>query len=600
LQYDFVQGKGTIWDGRSVEGMWFIGGERVDLEGRGNYAVYNAFLTTCEGTEPFWQVSAKSASLSEGSLLKSSSVSVNFFDVPFFWLPSFKTNLKVLYNPPIRYKVVWDKGLGPRITMRYRAFSWENFGLFLRLDYRLTKGPGAAIESEYFSPDSKTVFVTRSYGAFDKEVADEEGWKRYRLQGLLHHESLDDKTLVHATYDKYHDLKMISDFPSSDFEIDTQKRTQFLLRHQEDITFASIFVEPRLNPFESINQKLPLAKAGIRPLAIGSSGILSENRVSAGYLDYIYAHELVHTYPALHETHAARLETVNRLYRPFSAGPIHITPTAGVQAIFYNNNPFHDAIGQGVITYGGTVQAPFYRKYHSYRHVIKPYMEYEGLSKPKAHLNQHYTFSLADGLYQINSLKTGLCNTLFFRNSPFFPPSLALDFYTYAFFNDNTFSLLCPKWYLLATWSHPSFLLKAHTCWNFQEQLLDFSNLRAEITVSARIAFALEFRHRSRFDWRKADHENFILDMARSIESLEDSPLSDKRNTFLSQIQFDISPTWSCYISSHHGWGRLYEPSYNSYKIDLLTLLASHWKLKSSYMHTTNDDRVSISIQLVP
>jgi hypothetical protein len=570
------------------------------LEGSGNYVVYNAFVTTCEGTDPFWKISAKSASLEEGSLLKISSVSVNFFDVPLFWLPSFKTNLKVLYTPPIRYNVVWDKGLGPRITMRYRAFAWEDFGLFLRLDYRLTKGPGGAIESEYFSPSGKTTFVTRTYGAFDKEVVDENGWKRYRIQGLIHHESFDDKTLVHATYDKYHDLKMISDFPSSDFEIDTQKRTQFLLRHQEDITFASIFVEPRLNPFESINQKLPMAKAGIRPLSIGNSGILSENRVSVGYLDYVYAHKLANAYPALHETHSARLETMNRIYRPFTAGPLQITPSAGIRAIFYNNNPYNESIGQGVITYGGTAQAPFYRKYSSYRHVIKPYVEYEGLSHPKARLDQHYNFSLADGLYQINSLKMGLCNTLASRNSSFFPPSLTLDLYTYAFFNDTSFSLLCPKGYLLASWNNPSYFLNANTCWNFQEQLLDFANLRAEITISARIAFALEFRHRSRFDWRKADHESFILDMARSIASLEESSLSDKRNTFLTQIQFDISPTWSCYISSHHGWGRLDQPAYHSYKIDLLTLLASHWKLKSSYMHTTNDDRVSIAIQLVP
>ena len=599
LEYDFVHNTGTLWDGRTSEGLWIIGGDRIDLEGSGNYVIYGAFVSSSESIDPFWKISASSIELSKQSLVKSSNVQFQLFNVPLFWLPSFKTNLQNISTPPLRYKVVWDKGIGPRVSMRYRVFSWEELNLFLRLDYRLTKGPGAAFESEYFSKDTKTTFVSRSYGAHDKEVSDEHGLKRYRLQGLFHHETEDAKTITHATYDKYHDLKMISDFPSSDFEINTQKRTQFRLTHQEDIAFSSFTVEPRLNNFESINQKLPLLKAGIRPMSIGSTGILSENYVSAGYLDYVYARDLIKAYPSLHETHATRLETRNSLYRPFSAGPIHFTPTVGVLGIFYNNNPFNESVGQGVLSYGGKANAPFYHRYSTFKHIVEPYIDYTGISHPKAHLSRHYTFSLEDGLYQINSLKIGLSNKLFLKNSPFFSPSFILDLHTYAFFSDTTYKKTCPKGYLSAIWSRPSYELQAHTCWNFEEDLLDFSNLRAGLTFNAHVACALEFRHRSRFDWRKADHENFMLEMARSIPELEESPLSDKRNTFLSQISFKISPTWGCFISSHHGWGRLFEPSYNSYKIDLFTLLASHWKLRTSYTHTTNDDRVSVQIQLV-
>jgi hypothetical protein len=600
LQYDFVKGTGTLWDGRTSEGIWFVGGDKIDLEGNGNYAIYGAFVTSCENTKPFWELSAARVKLNEKSQLSTSKVQFKFFEVPVFWLPSFKANLKNITSPPLRYKVVWDRGIGPRISMRYRVFSWEDLSLFLRLDYRITKGPGGAVESEYFSKDERTTFVTRTYGAYDKEVPDEHGFKRYRLQGLFHHDSKDGKTITHATYDKYHDLKMISDFPSSDFEIDTQKRTQFLLQHQEDIAFGSFRVEPRLNAFESINQKLPLAKAGIRPMSIGSSGLLSENFVSAGYLDYVYAHDLNESYHGiLHETHAARLETRNRLYRPFVVGPLHVTPTVGLIGIFYNNNPFKKSVGQGVITYGGKAEIPFYRRYSTFKHTLEPYIDYFGLTHPRSKLRNHYIFTIEDGLNEINSLKMGLCNKFFLKNSPFFSPAFNLDLHTYAFFNDKMFKKTCPKGYLFATWSQPSYLLTAESCWNFEEGVLDFANLRTDVTVNAHAAWALEFRHRSRYDWRKADHESFILDMARSIPEMEDSPLSDKRNTFLSQIRIRISPTWSFHFSSHHGWGRLFEPSYNSYKIDLFTLLASHWKFKGSYMHTTNDDRVSVGIQLV-
>lgn len=599
LTYNFTTHTGSLTDGRTVEGFWFVGGDKIDLEPNGGYLIYNAFITTCENQEPFWKIQSHRVHISNDYLLSASKIRLDFFDLPVFWVPSFKSNLKMLADPPIRYKVVWDKGLGPRATVRYRVFSWEDFNLFTRLDYRLMKGLGAGLESEYFSKDARTVFVTRSYGAYDKVVYDEHGLKRYRLQGLLTHESEDQKTFTHLTYDKFRDLKMLSDFPSTDFEIDTQKRTRLLIQHQETMAFGTLLIQPRINPFDSINQQLPLIKAGVKPFELGPTGIISENSISAGYLDYIYAHELVHAYPVLHETHAARLETKNRIYRPFSAGPIHFTPNLGIAAIFYNNNPAGNGAGQGVLTYGGDLHSLLYRDYTKYKHFLKPYFEYKGLSRPKASLNQHYTFSIDDGLYQLNSLKMGLSNSLYLKNTTFFSPSLDLDLYTYAFFNDKTFSKTCPKGYLSLTLSDLSYLLNAQTCWNFQENLLDFCNLRSDVTVNEHIAFVLEFRHRSRFDWRKADHENFILDMARSIPELENSGLSDKRNTFLSKLQFKISPKWSCHFSSHYGWGRLFEPSYHSFKIDLLTLLASHWGLKCSYLHTTNDDRVSVQMQIV-
>src|SRR3989339_1556151 len=189
LEYDFIQNKGSLLEGRTVDGLWVIGGSRIDFEGKGNYAIYNAFVTTDESKTPSWEIAAKSVELTENSLIKCSQIQFKFFNTPLLWLPSFKSNLANISNPPIRYKVIWDKMLAPRISTRYRIFSWEDFNLFLRLDYRITRGPGGAIESEYFSGDERTTFITRSYGAFDKAVPDEHGWKRYRLQGLFHHES---------------------------------------------------------------------------------------------------------------------------------------------------------------------------------------------------------------------------------------------------------------------------------------------------------------------------------------------------------------------------------------------------------------------------
>lgn len=596
LEYDFTRRIGTLYDGRTQEGIWFIGGDTVELQEDGSYFIKNAIVTTSESQDTLWEIQVKSVTVSKEAELSASNLRLKFFHVPVLWFPAFKANLGSVGDSPIRYRLTWDNSLGPRPTIRYRFYSNEELSLYARVDYRFTIGPGVALESEYLA--SRTTFITRSYGAHDKVVPDEDGIKRYRLFGLFDHESLDKRTTVHASYDKYSDLKMVSDFPSTDFEISSQKRTIFELTHYEDITFGSVTVQPRFNWFESINQKLPLVKMGVRPFNLGRLGILSENSVSAGYLDYVYAHELIKAHPTLHEIHAARVETRNRLYRPFPMGPCTLTPTVGVIGIFYNNNQHGLSVGQGVLTYGGTLNSSFYRNYASYKHTVEPYLLYQGLSKPRATLSNHYTFNIDDGLYQINSLRVGLRNHLALFNSPIFSPDLSLDLYTYGFFYDTTFTKTFPKGYLSLLWSRPSYLVEGRTCWNFQESVLDFSNLLTEITISEHAAFAVEFRHRSRFDWRKADHESFLLDMARSISELLDSPLSDGRNTLLARLQVRLSPKWSCFFSSHYGWGRATEPAYSSFKVDALTLLSSKWQLKFSYLHTTNDDRFTMQMQL--
>lgn len=587
--YDFVHHTGTLWEGRSADGIWFVGGERIDLQENGNLFLQNAFVTTCEGQDNLWEFHAKTVEISPGRQVNASHATLNFFAIPVFWIPSFKTGPGFISDSPLNYQVTWDRGLGPRATIRYRILSYNDFNLYTRLDYRLSKGLGGAIESDYLSKDKNTIFTTKSYGAHDKVVYDESTQHRYRLQGLFSHTSLDDKTQAHLTYDKFSDLKMISDFSDDDFEVATQKRTRFLLHHYRENGFGTLIVEPRLNTFESINQKLPLAKAGIKTFAIGSSGILSENNFYAGFLDYVYAHDLLHSHPGLREVHAGRLETRNRLYRPFTVAHLHATPYIGIAALFYSNNQQAVSIGQGTLLYGGDLFTSFHKDYRTTRHTVEPYLRYEGLSKPKASLSEHYVFSIDDGLYTLNSMRAGIRNIW---------PGMFLDLYSYAFFFNHTFDKTFPKVYGQACWTKPSYKVEGQVCWNIEENLLDFCNTMTEITINEDIAFAVEVRHRSRFDWRKADHENFLVDMARPIDELRKTSLSDGRNTWLQRIQVRLSPKWSCHISSHYGWGRGSEPAYCGFKIDALGLIACKWQCKFSFTHTTNDDRFTVQMQL--
>lgn len=595
LEFNFDSKTGTLWKGCTDVDIWFLGGDKIELQKDGSYYIYNAFITTSENKDNLWEIDSELVKITREHVLSANNIRFKFFKIPVFWLPALRSNLKIFSDPPIKYKVVWDKGLGPRATMRYRLLSYEDLNIFFRLDYRLSRGFGAAVESEYYSPDERTAFITRSYGAYDKIVPEERSPKRYRLQGLLSHQSLDKKTFLHLQYDKFSDVQMITDFKSSDFVIDTQKRTRLLINHQENNAFATLSLQPQINKFESINQQLPLVTMGVRPFSIGGSGILSQNSLSAGYLTYTYSKQLQSMLPT---TKTARIESKNQLYRPIPLGPLTLTPHIGATGIFYTNNQEHEDAGQLVFGYGGELTTQLYKSYTTQIHRVDPYIKYRGLTKPRVSNPNHFTFSMDDGYYKLNELRLGTKHSFFSNRLGHSLPIFSLDLYSNTYFAQHVYSKTFPKLYTSLYWDRPTYGLQSDIAWNFQEHVLDYINTRAEITVNENLAFWVEYRHRSEYDFRKANHDDFILDMSYSISDLVHSPASDRRDTVLANMNVRFSPKWTLNIQSANGWNRKNDPSYRTIKTDLISRLPSNWQLKLSYYHAPDDDRFTTQLQL--
>ncbi len=239
------------------------------------------------------------------------------------------------------------------------------------------------------------------------------------------------------------------------------------------------------------------------------------------------------------------------------------------------------------------------RDYLRYLHVLQPYGSYFGLTQPSVHPDAHYIFSIQDGYDKINQLQLGIRSSLYSKKRESPQSSWTADLYANAFFKDPVIPQLIPKLYLSLLWQLPSLELSVLNAWNFQNQVLDFSNARMKWTASEDLALTAEVRYRSPYDWRKSDHENFILDVTRKQEELLLSPLSDRRLTLLLHAFVRLTPFWECRVQSHHGFLRENQKPYNEVKVDLFTWISSSWKLRLSYNHTQRDDRVSAGIELV-
>lgn len=603
LEYDFITKTGVVDEGVTAIDLWFLGGEQIRLNSDRSFYLYNAFVTTSESQNADWKIHTREVSIDKKSRLSAKNVTFRFFETPIFYLPSFKSNLRSFTESPVRYRVDWDTGLWPKVSMRYKVYSWETLDLYFRLNVRPSKGVGGALETDYRGLNKRTKFRSRSYldhDAFYRDNDPDKARTHYRLQGVFESSSEDGSSQFLATYDWLSDKNMQTNFGSEDFELNTAKQTRIEFRNYQDWMIYGLDAKFRVNGFQGMKQELPQTFWAPKALPLGDSGIISENRVKLAYLDYVSARKIESGVP---DFSAARLATHHTLYRPFSYRGLTLTPLLGVEGVFYNDSQKSRSAALGVLHYKLLTQLTLRRNYPSFRHVLQPYANYQGLSHPTISPDTPYIFSIEDGFNRLNLVKAGVKNLFYSKETPLFDPNFTADLFAFAFFGDSTFKKTVPKVQGNFVWNFPSWHLFSKARWNLEEQLLDFANLGLAWTINAHFAFKTEFRHRSRYDWRRCDPDNFIMEVTRDIEDLLHSPLSDGRNTLNSRLEIRIAPQWTARLQSNIGWGRGGEPNYNEAKVDLITLISTSWRLRLSFTHSPapshKNDHFSFGMSLV-
>lgn len=592
LEYNFQTKTGRIYDGRTMADPWYFGGQHIILCADGSYILYNGFVTTSTNYCPDWEIVSEETRLSKDRYLWAKNVQFRLLNIPVLWLPVFKTNLDDIFDAPVKYNVrLWGRQ-GPRIGMTYELFSWNRWKTFLRLDYRLNRGPGGGFETQYRSLDHKTNFHTINYVAMDSSLIHPNERIRYRFQGVYDTLMMNDKVSVDLSWDKLSDKDMATDYKDKGLELDTAGRTQLLVRRQEERWISNFITRVRVNKFQSLKQELPTLENSWHPFEIGSSRIISDAVVKVSYLDFVYGNNLAH----VHNYSAPRLEFSPRFYRHFQLRNFNLTPEVGGVTIFYGNSPAGQPKWLAIGKTGFTFDTSLSRAYRNCKHVITPYAKYDYYTYPSVSPDDHYIFDIEDGWYRLNMCRFGVSQSLYCKNKCGLIERRAfVDFYGNAFFDTQTIHAVLPKVYADVVFKSFSSLKHVlNTAWDFSRNKLDHYNVRIEWTVNDNIAVATEYRHRDAYDWRKVDHTNFILDSFRSISQLRHSLLSDRRDTLLMHIFCRLHPNWALEFQSRQGWNRMFEPKYTEFEIDLLATLRSSLNLRVAYQHKENDDRIAV------
>lgn len=593
--YNFVTQTGYLTNGRSMMGPWFVGGEIVRFEPDGSYLIEKAYITTCENDCSEWRLQADCVTIRNGSILFANSVTVRFLQFPIFWLPNFRTNLKKVTDIPVTYRGQIGGSVGSFVGLRYRFFSWANWDLFLRAEYFIDRGPGGGLDLEYENECRCAHLLSQNYVARDRSINDPTLRTRYRIAGVYCDHLCDDTFQVNGRWDKSSDSEMAPDYFLDDFNLPTTRRSQFEIRHQNCSSITNFFTTLRLNNFQSINQEIPSVEHSWRPFSIPYTGIISNTRVRAGYLDYAFATETPQQ-----SFHSARVQLLQDLYRPFQLNFLRALPHAGGTVIFYSESPGNNPQTLLTARLGLDLSTRLTRRYCTRSHVIQPYLKTNYWTAPTSTIPHHYLFSISDAWVHLNLFRVGLENLLLSIDPCCCPRNeLSLDLYTYGFFNNKNIVGFMP-WLFLDTSFTPlnRIDLTLTSAWDFAHNRLHYANLRLYYTHSENVALALEMRHRSPYAWKKADYDNFVLDTFYPQSILLASQLSDRRNTLLLHAFLRITPSLTIEVETRHGWDRRYAPDYNEGKISAQIPLRCRWYLRMAFEHTEFDNQFSASLSL--
>ncbi len=583
LTFDFVDNSGVIYEGRTQQGSWFLGGRKILLKSNGSYKIRDIYVTTCESSQGEWAIRARNAKVKDKDLLSAKNITIRFFRFPIFWFPIFKIKLSNLKAIPTEYIAKAGGGQGTFMSIRQEIYSRRDWKTFLQLDYWLKHGPGGSIQTDYNASNHPTDFRTNNFLTWDLRNKSTFKGLRDRFTGELNSKFYKDTITLDAQYEKLSDPNVLETYFNRDYFLQTERHTHVELRIRENSWISTLRGNIRINPFQTVAQQLPGFAFHIKPISINNNPLIFDGSLELAYLSHVFGSVIKHT----KDLRSTRYEIKPNLYCPINLKAVTVTPRAGFIGILYGNNPNNQTVGQAIADL--SVEANLFlsrRLSDNYKHGCQPYGTYRYLSNPTTFNQNHFIFDMDDAYALVNEIRYGVRNQLYYKKNGQIYHPLFLDFYGYTFLNDSAIGFHTPKLYLHLGSSLDFLYSDVSLAWNIQHNLLDHVNVRTDWTISSNLALGFLFMHRGIYDYRKADKENFILDLYRAQSVLSTSSLSDQRDIVLTRLYWQFLHDFILKFESRTGWHRKYEPGFNELRADLTIFLTCNWRIKLSFTHT--------------
>ena len=575
---------------------FYFSTKRLKLDEEANLNFDQLEITPFEQAPLFFSFHVQKGSINQEFQLKTKGLSAQLCGVPLLYLPQLEWNLKELPSSAVRYRIQYNSQQYPQLSFRYPIIATPDNSALFRFDYRIAKGFGAAIESDSTANNKKLRLKTKNFVSYDTFYNDDNIKKlslRYRFTGKFDSAPANKELIARFQYDVNSDRDLRQNFPVEQFEMADVMRTQGVFGWTPKFGQGYLTFHPRANNYESMSQQLPSLQIRLEPIESKPLGLFFNNQFSLSYLNYDFSKNL---HGALTPFSSGRLQTTQQLDWPLDIGALKIEPTALFSAIGYSATPTNQTEALIYFNYGVRASTIIEAVTTNMTHTVQPYVDFHACTRPNLSPTDHYIFSLNDGISPVQQLKTGLLNTLYLSN---LNSTCTWDFYGLNFFSQSTFNVPFPKVKSFFTIDTPYCIFKNGFGYNFQENSIDLFTLEWGWTLHKTFALYLDWLYRGPFEWKKDDRSNYQLDVAYPIDTLRLTPLSDKRSTLISRLEWHFLPNWTLRFQHHNGFWRENAPPYFECQAELSTIFRSALDIRLSFIRSVNDSQVLFSLNLL-
>lgn len=353
-------------------------------------------FTTCTYDDPHYVIGAKTIEITqeeeEDQIVMKDIIpkiqGVPFMYVPFVFLsqgpssPLAKINyeqsnrkgsvIRTNWNTTIKKTVRDDEGNIVRDEEGHpKTKKWGDVGV--RVDYMSERGlgfgPTLDYEWENYEGFVDTYFIHDSGvdadSSFDRRFLPQEKDNRGRIW-WFHRQNFIEEDYENLRLDT--EVKWISDrhFQPEFFEDEDEEgkedETYAYLRYTRDNQFAKALVKPRINGFQTVDQRLPGFTYSVfgEPLQLGELPISYTTQTNLGNIHRVIDEDIA----GRSGTQSWRFDSYHEFSFPFALDPVRITPLLGIRGSLYQHDRQEDqSLGRIIGTAGLRMNTQFYRTY---------------------------------------------------------------------------------------------------------------------------------------------------------------------------------------------------------------------------------------------
>ncbi len=334
IRYDFLSQEGIMVPGEGYYDPWFGRAEILETEGQNKVEFYGGTATTCDRDDPHYRLEAGKLIIYPEDKLVAHNVVFYLGKVPVLWLPYFRRSLK----SDCRGSFIYPGYRNKWGFFFLSGYHWCVPGLntTFHLDYRYRNGLAYGFDGEFY-PGADGRGEWQTYYLEDHRYEDDDGEFSTRERYLLefdYRQPLPYEIGSYLSLSYASDSTIRKDFFRREYDADTQPSSYLYLgRRWSDISL-SLEVQPRLNDFFGVTEKLPEAKLQVQEFQIGESDFYYQGQNSYAYLTRKYAGESSARYES------GRFDTYHQLsYSRKFFGWLNILPVVGLRYDFYTRGP---------------------------------------------------------------------------------------------------------------------------------------------------------------------------------------------------------------------------------------------------------------------